>query len=415
MTSSDQTDWFQFWDQRELPFIRLIPLALLVASSGLDIATHGGVTAHVAVDLCLAVATGVWLLLCYVAVWRAPRNRLLLGGMFVVMVALNCALVVRSPIFGFYTFTAYVWVFRMLFGRWRVVGISAVAVTSAISQTGGAPVETAGDVALFLVVFAINVGVAGAVMWFGFVGQRQQLKREQAIAELTEINRRLEESLAENAALQERLVEQARDAGIAGERQRLAREIHDTLAQGLIGIITQLQAATVEGVPDREHIDAAIALARESLSEARRSVQALAPEPLQSARLPDALSDVASRWSRLNGIEAQVTTTGAARAMPPEVEVALLRTAQEALANVAKHARARRVGLTLSYMEDLVTLDVRDDGVGFVNGAARAAVGGFGLAAMRQRIAGVAGTLEVESEQGGGTAVCASVPVGSGG
>src|SRR5581483_3611116 len=101
----------------------------------------------------------------------------------------------------------------------------------------------------------------------------------------------------------------------------------------------------------------------------------------------------------------------------PEVEVALLRTAQEALANVAKHAHAQRVGLTLSYMEDLVTLDVRDDGAGFRAGgraARNGSDGGFGLDAMRQRITGVAGTLAIESEPGGGgTAVSASVPIGA--
>jgi signal transduction histidine kinase len=110
------------------------------------------------------------------------------------------------------------------------------------------------------------------------------------------------------------------------------------------------------------------------------------------------------------------TTTGTPRMMRPEIEVALLRTAQEALANVAKHAHATRVGLTLSYMEDLVTLDVRDDGVGFVtvNGSGprrpRDDQGGFGLPGMRQRVEGVAGTLEIESEPDGGTAICAAIP-----
>ena len=92
--------------------------------------------------------------------------------------------------------------------------------------------------------------------------------------------------------------------------------------------------------------------------------------------------------------------------MRPEIEVALLRTAQEALANVAKHAHASRVVMTLSYMEDLVGLDVRDDGVGF----AAPRNGGFGLTAMRQRVQGLAGTFEIESEPGGGTAISASIP-----
>jgi signal transduction histidine kinase len=182
-----------------------------------------------------------------------------------------------------------------------------------------------------------------------------------------------------------------------------------------MGIVTQLQAAQGAGDGAR-HVELAIDLARESLTEARRSVRALTPEPLAGARLPEAIQDVARRWCELHGLEVSFTATGTPRVMRPEIEVALLRTAQEALANVAKHAHATRVGLTLSYMEDLVTLDVRDDGVGFVtvNGSGprrpRDDQGGFGLPGMRQRVEGVAGTLAIESEPDGGTAICAAVP-----
>jgi signal transduction histidine kinase len=136
-------------------------------------------------------------------------------------------------------------------------------------------------------------------------------------------------------------------------------------------------------------------------------VEALRPEPLECGRLSEALAGVAERWSALNGIPVQVTTTGTVRPVHPEAEFALLRAAQEALANVARHARATRVGLTVSYMENEVAMDVRDDGVGF--DPARPA-GGFGLVAMRQRVAALSGTLQVESEPGGGTAVSACVP-----
>jgi signal transduction histidine kinase len=94
-------------------------------------------------------------------------------------------------------------------------------------------------------------------------------------------------------------------------------------------------------------------------------VNALAPAPLVDARLPEAVREVADRWTELHDLPVTVTTTGSPRPMRPELEVALLRTAQEALSNVAKHAHTNRVGLTLSYMEDQVTLDVRDDGIGF--------------------------------------------------
>jgi signal transduction histidine kinase len=196
----------------------------------------------------------------------------------------------------------------------------------------------------------------------------------------------------------------------------MAREIHDTLAQGLTGIVTQLQAAE-QAADDparwQRHVTAATRLARESLTEARRSVHALRPQPLEEGRLSDALAGVAERWSALNVIPVQVTTTGTARPVQPEVEFALLRAAQEALANVARHASATRVGLTVSYMESEVALDVRDDGVGFDAsrpGPAQPGQNGFGLVAMRQRIEDLAGTLQIESEPGGGTAISACVP-----
>ena len=149
----------------------------------------------------------------------------------------------------------------------------------------------------------------------------------------------------------------------------MAREIHDTIAHGLTGIVTQLEAA--EQAADRpadwqRHVDNALRLARESLTEARRSVEASRPEALEGASLEEALR---RRRAALVGAQRHPgrRSPRPASALPlhPEIEVALLRTAQEALANVAKHAGASRAGLTLSYMGDVVTLDVRDDGVGF--------------------------------------------------
>ncbi|MGZ4194740.1 MAG: sensor histidine kinase, partial [Solirubrobacteraceae bacterium] len=310
---------------------------------------------------------------------------------------------------------------RLFTGRGRLIGVALVAAVTAISQTGAGPYNSVYAIGGLVVVYLINAGVASALTWFGWISNEQRQRRAREVSALTEANARLEESLRHNADLQEQLLTQARESGVSAERRRMAREIHDTLAQGLMGIITQLQAAQGAGAgaggeAGARHIELAIELARESLTEARRSVQALAPEPLVEARLPDAIQDVAHRWCELHGLQVSFTTTGTPRVMRPEIEVALLRTAQEALANVAKHADASRVGLTLSYMEDLVTLDVRDDGVGFeaVNGSGpwrpRDQPGGFGLGGMRQRVEGVAGTLEIESEPQGGTAICAAVP-----
>jgi signal transduction histidine kinase len=201
---------------------------------------------------------------------------------------------------------------------------------------------------------------------------------------------------------------------VLDERARMAREIHDTIAHGLTGIVTQLEAAEQASArPDdwRRHVDNAIRLARESLSEARRSVEASRPEVLEGGSLEEGLADVAKRWSALNGVPVEFTTTGDPMPLHPEIEVTLLRAAQEALANVAKHAGASRAGLTLSYMGDVVTLDVRDDGTGFeVTDGVVGPGTGFGLTAMRQRVGRVAGTLAIESEPGGGTAISVRVP-----
>jgi signal transduction histidine kinase len=120
---------------------------------------------------------------------------------------------------------------------------------------------------------------------------------------------------------------------------------------------------------------------------------------------------VAERWSAINGVPVEFKATGERLPLHPEIEDALLRTAQEALANVGKHASASRAGVTLSYMGDVVTLDVRDDGIGFdVPDPSAGRSAGFGLTAMRQRVSRVAGTLAIESEVGGGTAISARVP-----
>jgi signal transduction histidine kinase len=198
----------------------------------------------------------------------------------------------------------------------------------------------------------------------------------------------------------------------------MAREIHDTLAQGLTGIITQLQAADrVREHPEawQHHMDQVKALARDSLAAARRSVAALGPPELEDSRLPDAIADLAARWSTISGVPASAQTVGDARPVLPEIEITLFRVAQEALANVAKHARASAVVITLSYLEDMVMLDVRDDGVGFEIAAvaqrgAAADGSGFGLRGIRQRLDRVQGTLEIESGPGEGTVVNASVP-----
>jgi signal transduction histidine kinase len=252
------------------------------------------------------------------------------------------------------------------FVPYAMLAFSALlAVLTGVSEAGGLPSANAVRLAIFLGAVLVNLFIVCTLTWFNRISHMEQAERERAVAELGEANRRLEATLAENAGLHKQLLAQAGEAGALDERQRMAREIHDTLAQG-------------------------------------------SPASSPSFRQPGRLAR--TRWSELNRIPVHVVTTGTARPVRPDAESALLRAAQEALANVTRHAAAARVWATLSYMDDEVVLDVRDDGSGFdLSGGGRD--GGFGLVAMRQRIEGAAGTLQVESEPGQGTAISAGVPV----
>ena len=222
----------------------------------------------------------------------------------------------------------------------------------------------------------------------------------------------------ERRRLLESLAAAERRAGILEERQRLAREIHDTLAQGFAAIVMHLEQADVASRdapseqtsedPVRPHLDFARSIARENLEEARRMLTALRPEVLdQEGGLGAAIERVCAEWSTRNEIPCAVHVTGDVMQLHSEVEVVLLRTTQELLANVRKHARAGHVTVTLSYISDVVALDVRDDGVGF---AADAASGRFGLRGLRERTQQLGGAVDIDSAPGEGTAVSVTIP-----
>jgi signal transduction histidine kinase len=364
----------------------------------------------------LAVATAAW---AWYFVGRSPARAELpgRGPVYVAgLLALMAALVWFSPFFGFLAIAAYSAAFGYLPGRWRYLGLFVASAIVSYTYVGGRFAElTSGTVIGYGVLVLINMAVAGLFTWYGMLTSDLSMARRTIIEELDVTNARLSAALEENASLHAQLLVQAREAGVRAERERMAREIHDTIAQGLTGIVAQLEAADVadgDPVVRRRHVDTARGLARESLTEARRSVAALAPGRLEEAQLPDAITGMAKNWAETSGVALSVETTGEPVVLLPDLEVALYRVAQEALANVGKHAGATRVGLTLSYMDDVVVLDVRDDGRGFDPATNRGPVAGsgFGLAAMEQRLRRVSGSWEIESAPGEGTAVSASVP-----
>ncbi len=416
---ADLREEFDRWEGKVTTALKVLPYVLLAVGVTITLLQplRADVPVRFAAVLGLSVAAACWLVWFHTLHPQWHHNRRLMGFAYAGLLLLIAALVAMAPWYGFLAFVGYPQAFEYLHGRWRYAGAAATAMISAAAFLGGVAGISAGDLwGAWLAVGALSAVLAAAVFAFAeMAGHRSEMQRR-ALVELHEANVNLEAALTENAGLQAQLMVRAREAGVLDERQRMAREIHDTLAQGLAGILTQLQAAEqtlTEPATAGRHLTNATKLARDSLTEARRTVHAVQPAMLAEARLPEAIGDVARRWSEVTRIDAVLTTTGDARPLHADVEVTLLRTAQEALANVAKHARASRVGLTLSYMEDVVSLDVRDDGVGFEPATRRAGGsrnGGFGLAGMRQRVQRLAGNLAIESEPGGGTAISSTVP-----
>ncbi|MFJ4204659.1 sensor histidine kinase [Streptomyces sviceus] len=327
---------------------------------------------------------------------------------YVIRWAIAFVLTWINPFFAFYAATGYMDADELIPGMWRRLGLFASAVTVAGAQVGGLPVRGTGQWLGFVGLMVVNFGLQAFVAHI--TEQEEQRSRERAST-----IEALQQALDENAALHAQLLVQAREAGVADERRRLAAEIHDTLAQGLTGIIAQLQV--VVNTPDenqaREHVHRAMDLARHSLGEARRSVHNLAPVALDDAGLPEALKQTVTDWGERTGVRAEFTVTGIAQQLHDEIAATVLRIAQEALSNASRHARAGRLGVTLTFLDEEVILDIRDDGVGFDPLALppRTRTGGFGLDGMRARAERIAGSLTVESEPGHGTALSARVPL----
>lgn len=208
-----------------------------------------------------------------------------------------------------------------------------------------------------------------------------------------------------------------RSAGIADERERLAREIHDTVSQSLSSIIMLLHVAEQAEAPDaRRRVRQAREAATGALAETRQFISELAPPGLRRSSITEALARLVDETRETSGIQAHLTLSGeegSLASVPVPVQTAMLRVAQSSLANVVQHAGAHRVDVTLTRLEDEVILDIVDDGRGFDAASSSWAAGSdsFGLRAMRQRVEGLGGELVVQSRPGAGTSVTARFEV----
>ncbi|MEC4020895.1 sensor histidine kinase [Streptomyces sp. H27-D2] len=327
---------------------------------------------------------------------RRPVTGLRTGGWLVLVSGLWLAALILDRDFSYLAFPLFFLYLHVLPARWALPAVAAATAAVVMVQSEGPGGFTAAKA------IGPTAGAAVAVLtaWGYAALYREGSERQRLIDDLVRTRDEL-------SATQ-------REAGRLAERQRLAREIHDTLAQGLSSIVLLARAAeSGDEQTARAHLREVGRTASENLAEARRFVHALTPPALRDAPLPEALRRGAAGYpASATSPEVRFRLDGEPYGLPVEAEVALLRLTQEALANVARHARARQAAVTLGFLDGQVTLDVYDDGVGF---APDAEPDGdrqtFGLHGMRERIADLGGTLTVESAPGEGTAVAAVLPV----
>jgi PAS domain S-box-containing protein len=256
---------------------------------------------------------------------------------------------------------------------------------------------------------AVPMFVSGKLR--GFIGIQHSEKGSYRADEIE-----LAQALAHHVMLAvhgQELVEQQREAAILKERTRMARDIHDTLAQGFTGVIVQMEAAEEALLDDDQehavgHVRRARELARDSLGEARRSVHALRPQVLEKAAFADALQAIVKNTAAGTALRTEFQIIGKPRDLSPAVEENLLHIGQEALTNALKHAHATKFNARLSFDSDAVYLELHDNGDGFdvdgING------GGIGLIGMKERADQIGATVKITSEPGKGTKITAVSP-----
>ncbi|MFD7819097.1 sensor histidine kinase [Streptomyces sp. NPDC059785] len=276
---------------------------------------------------------------------------------------------------------------RLALAAVTVINVAPVAGWALLWWPGGRDVFSNALSSLVTLVFSVAVG-----SWVIRIIEQSQ-ERAELIAELDASRHELSRLSAAHGAL--------------AERERLAREIHDTLTQGFTSLLMLTQAVETEMDDDppqaRRHLALMARTARQNLAEARALVAGGAPADLDGASLPDALRRLAARH------DAAVEVTGPVRALPAGPEVVILRACQEALANCRKHAGSSpAVTIALGYGDETLTVSVRDDGRGFDPAAP---TDGYGLAGLRARAAEAGGTVRVTSAPGRGTAVTVRLPV----
>lgn len=318
------------------------------------------------------------------------------AAIYAFQVLLAAAMVALNPFYGIFGYFGYVSA-MLLFDGGPLIGACFLnSFVMAASQIGGFA-NIGQSLGAFATLVLVNAGLSGAIVHYGTLHAREVEGREQAATELAEVSRR-------NQELHEQLMRRAHEQGIMQERERLSREIHDTVAQDLVAIVSQLEAIDPQG-DWQPRVEAAKALARNGLAEARRAVSALRSPLLDEGTAADALRALLDQWSDHHRILARLQITGSP--FPTQQDQVVVRVCQEALSNVARHSDAAEVVVHLEYTQDGLLLQIRDDGRGFSVDDADL---GFGLRSMRERVEAVGGSLDVESAQGAGCSIDVAAP-----
>jgi len=380
--------WFAIW--------HIVCLSALVLASG--VALRDLAPDEATRMLLLAVGLTAWHSIILVRHEPSEARPVAMLVYCVGMFPLFGALLMLHPAFLFVTFGLYAQLFQRL--PWRLLlpvgGLFTVLLIAHHLRSFG-PISLTGAIIITLVFVTATL----LALMLDTLNQ-QNRERLRIITEL-------ERTRAELAAAE-------RQAGVLAERERLAGEIHDAMAQGFASVVMHLEALEQAQPPlppqAQRYLDNARTVARESLAEARQVVWALRPRTLDGVVLLDALRQVAIRWTEETGVMAAVAVSGEPAALGADADLLLLRAAQEGLANIRKHAGARNVTLTLTYFADRCVLDIQDDGQGFAPAAPVAvhpAHGGFGLANLRARAATLGATVAIESAPGEGTTLSVSI------
>lgn len=386
--------------RRHSPVVATLRLCLYALLAGLLalVAVRSGDSAHPLAVVLSALGTGTVFAagVCTPAVHRSRRTAA------VWLAALSASwlvLLTLSPDGLWVAFPLYFLQLHLLPVRWSLPAVALTAAAAIASFLAHGSHITPG---------AFIGPLLGAAVAVATVLGYEALYRE---------SERRRELIEELIATRAELADAERTAGTLAERERLAHEIHDTLAQGLSSIQLLLRAAQrllPADSPAAPHIEQARSTAQDNLAEARRFVRALTPPDLERGSLAGALERLC-RSAAVDAPRIHFSVSGPPAELPTPYEVALLRIAQSALGNTLRHARAGRAEITLSFMDTAVALDVVDDGVGFAPDTVRPEGaredGGFGLPAMRSRAESLGGTFTVESAPGQGTAVAVTLPL----